>query len=124
MDEITEDLKVLIENNALALATVSSDGKPHCIAVGYAKVVGENQILLTDNQMAETRENILKNSNVALSVWTRNWEEDCAGYEFKGTAQYFKQGEWINLIKKIPENQGEPCKGAILIVVNQVKKLA
>jgi predicted pyridoxine 5'-phosphate oxidase superfamily flavin-nucleotide-binding protein len=124
MDKISEELKVLIENNALALATVSSDGKPHCIAVGYAKVVDDNQVLITDNQMAETRDNILKNPNVSLGVWARNWEEDCVGYELKGTAQYFKQGEWINYIKKIPENRRQPCKGAVLVVIKEIKNLA
>jgi len=124
MVDIDENLKVMIENNALALATVDSDGKPHCIAVGYAKAVADNQILITDNSMAETRNNIQKNPNICLSVWTRNWEEECTGYELKGTAQYFNKGEWCNTVKKIPENKGEPCKGAILVTVTQIKKLA
>jgi predicted pyridoxine 5'-phosphate oxidase superfamily flavin-nucleotide-binding protein len=124
MEDIGEDLKALIENNALALATVGLDGKPHCIAVGYAKVVAINQILITDNFMAETRNNIQKNPNVSLTVWTRNWEEECEGYELKGTAEYFNKGEWCDEVKKIPENRGEPCKGAILVTVTKIKRLA
>jgi predicted pyridoxine 5'-phosphate oxidase superfamily flavin-nucleotide-binding protein len=124
MEEISEDLKALIENNALALATVDAEGKPHCIAVGYAKVVEDNQILITDNFMAETRNNIQKKPFVSLSVWTRNWEEESEGYELKGTAEYFDKGEWRDKVKKIPENRDEPCKGAILVTVNKIKKLA
>jgi len=124
MEEISEELKALIENNALALATVDAEGKPHCIAVGYAKVVDDNIILITDNFMAETRNNIQKKPDVSLSVWKRNWEEECEGYEFKGTAEYFNKGEWCDKVKKIPENKGEPCKGAILVTINKIKKLA
>jgi len=41
-----------------------------------------------------------------------------------GTAEYFTEGKWYELIKQIPENKGEPCKGAILATINKIKKLA
>lgn len=121
---INEELKKLIEENALAFATVDENGNPHCIAVGDVKVVSENQILITDNYMIETRKNIQQNPNVALSVWNKAWKENCVGYELGGTAEYFTEGKWYELIKQIPENKGEPCKGAILVTINKIKKLA
>lgn len=124
MIEINEELKKLIEENALAFATVDENRNPHCIAVGFVKVVSENQILVTDNYMAETTKNINKNPNIALTVWSRDWEENCEGYELKGTIEYFSEGKWHEEIKKIPENEGMPCKGAILITINKIKKLA
>jgi len=124
MAEITPEMKELIEKNALALATIDSEGNPHCIAVGFPKVVSKNQILITDNYMAETRRNIQNNKNVALVVWCDNWKETCSGYELKGTTEYFKEGKWRDFVKNIPENKGEPCKGAILVTVNKIKKLA
>ena len=37
---ITKKIRELIENNALALCTISVDfGAPHCIGVGFAKVI-------------------------------------------------------------------------------------
>jgi len=122
--EITKEIKELIEDNALALATIGGDGNPHCIAVGFAKVVSENRILATDINMVETRENIQKNPNVSLVVWGKEWKEDCIWYRFKGTAQYFTSGEWHQKVKEIPENEDESCKGAILITINNIKKLA
>lgn len=124
MVEISPEIKELIEKNALAFSTVDENNNPHCIAVGFPKVVSKNQILITDNYMAETRRNILKNKNVALVSWCREWEKSCVGYELKGTAEYFKEGSWCQAVKKIPENKGEPCKGAILVTVNKIKKLA
>ncbi|OGM02988.1 hypothetical protein A3K72_02560 [Candidatus Woesearchaeota archaeon RBG_13_36_6] len=122
MVEITDDIKKLIEGNALAFATVGEDGKPHCIAVGDVKVVSKNELLVGDNYMNETKRNIQKNNNVVLVVWSRNWEKDCIGYEFRGTAKYFSEGKWVEMVKKIHE--GFPAKGAIIITINKIKKMA
>jgi len=124
MVEINEELKRLIEENALAFATVDEKGNSHCIAVGFVKVVSKNQILVTDNYMVETVKNIQQNPNAALSVWNKDWKEKCVGYELRGTAEYFTTGKWYEMIKQIPENKEEPCKGAILITINKIKKLA
>lgn len=125
MVEINEQMKKLIEENALAVATVDGNNEPHCIAVGFAKIISANQVLITDNYMVQTTKNIKQNSNIALSTWNKDWEgEECVGYELKGKAEYFNEGKWIEEVKKIPENEGMPCKGAILVTVEKIKKLA
>jgi predicted pyridoxine 5'-phosphate oxidase superfamily flavin-nucleotide-binding protein len=121
--KLDDELKKMIENNALAFATVNENGNPHCIAVGFAKVVSDEEILITNNYMIETEKNILKNPNVVLTVWNKEWEEKCFGYELTGIAEYFTEGKWYEMIKEIPENKGYPCKGAILIKISKVKKL-
>jgi len=117
-------IKGMIEENALALATVDQDNKPHCIAVAFARVVSENQILITDNYMVKTRYNIQDNPNVSVVVWNKNWKENCTGYELKGRAEYFESGKWLEKAKEISENKGEPRKGALLITVSEIKKLS
>ena len=124
MIEIDNKLKKLIENNALGFATIDKGGNPHCIAVGYVKVVSKNQILITNDYMFETIKNIQQNNNVALVVWNKDWKENCIGYELKGITDYFTKGKWHEMIKKIPENKGESCIGAILVTINKVKRLA
>jgi hypothetical protein len=52
-----------------------------------------------------------------------DWKENCVGYELKGAAKYFIEGKWVDFIKKIPINEGEPCKGAILVKINKIKIL-
>ena len=123
MIKINKELKKLIEENTLALATVSEQGQPHCIAVAFVKVVSDKQILVTDNYMVETRQNILRNSEVALVVWNKDWQKDCAGHSLKGKAKYFAKGKWHEAVRKIPENKSEPCKGAILVTIDKIKKL-
>ncbi|MEE9406334.1 MAG: pyridoxamine 5'-phosphate oxidase family protein [Candidatus Aenigmarchaeota archaeon] len=120
---ITEEHKKMIEENAMALATVGRDGKPHVIAVAFVKVK-DGKIVVTDNYIVETTKNIQDNKNIALAVWNREWQEDCRGFEFSGTAEYHMGDEWHDFVKSLPENEGEACKGAIVVTVEKVKKLA
>ncbi|MFA7707614.1 MAG: pyridoxamine 5'-phosphate oxidase family protein [Candidatus Pacearchaeota archaeon] len=121
--EINQGIKNIIESNAMGFATTDKNGNPHNIAVGFAKVISKDEIIITNNYLNETINNISKNNNVSLVVWQRDWEENCVGYELKGTAQYFTSGKWADFIKKIPINKEEPCKGAILIKINKIKHL-
>lgn len=121
--EINDGMKKIIEENAVALATVNSKSEPHNIAVGFVKVVSKNQLLISCNYINETLENIKKNPNISLAVWTRNWETNCIGYELNGKAEYLNEGKWVEEIKQIPENKDAPCKGAILITINKIKVL-
>lgn len=124
MINISPDIKNLIEQNAIAIATVDEMGDPHCITVVFVKVVSKNQLLVTNNYMVKTIENIQRKPSIALAVWDKNWEEKCVGYELKGTTEYFTDGKWREMVKNLPGNKGEPCKGAILVTINRIKKLA
>jgi len=42
----------------------------------------------------------------------------------RGTAKYFTSGKWYKIVKEIPENREEPCKGAILVTIKKIKKIA
>ncbi len=127
MSDIDEQLKQLVEGNVGALASIGESGKPHNIAVGSQQVVSGNQILVTDNFMEETIQNILKNKNVSLVFWNTDLEKkkDCRGCEFRGTAEYFTSGEWVEGIRERYKSQGKnlPAKGAVLITVNETKRL-
>jgi len=126
MAQITEQMKKLIEENAMALATIGKDGVPHCVAVGYAKVVSENQIVITNIYMSETIKNIEDNKKVALAVWNKEWEDEsrCEGYELKGGAKHFVSGQWKKFVDNLSENQEDNSKGALLVSVDKIKKLA
>jgi predicted pyridoxine 5'-phosphate oxidase superfamily flavin-nucleotide-binding protein len=115
---ITAQIKKIIENNPVALATCVKN-KPHVIAVAFVKVVGKNQIVITDNFMKICKKNILKNSRVALAVWDKKWN----GHRIKGIAKYYDKGKWSDFVKSLKENKGLPAKGAILIKVNEIVKL-
>lgn len=121
--KINEGMKKIIEENALGLATVDKNNKPHNIAVGFVRVISENELLISDNYFDETVNNIKNNANVSLVVWIQDWKENCVGYELAGIAEYYPSGKYIEMIKKIPENKDAPCKGAILVKISKIKLL-
>ena len=115
---INEKAKKIIEENPVALAT-SDNNMPNVIAVAYVKIVADDKILITDNYMKGTKENIEKNPNICLAVWDKEWN----GYKIIGKAQYLTSGEWFDFIKSMPENKGFPAKGAILITISKIREL-
>lgn len=113
-----EDIKEIIERNPLALATIK-DGKPYVIAVAYVKVK-DGKIIITNNYMKTTVENIKKDNNVSLAVWNKKWE----GYQINGEAEYYDSGDYLDFVKSLKENKDESPKGAVVVKVNEIKKLA
>ncbi len=116
---IDENAKKMIDENPMAFSTVDKDGKPNVIGVAYVKIVPNNKLIITNNYMKMTIENIKTNPNVCLAVWDKDWN----GYKIKGTAEYYETGEWLDFVKKMPENKGLPAKGAILIKIEEIRKL-
>lgn len=119
MLKIHKKAKKIIEENYMAFATVDKNCKPNVIAVACAKVVEKNKILITDNFMKHTKDNLKENNNVCLAVWNDKEE----GYKLIGKAKYFFNGKWLNFAKQMPENKGFPTKGAILITVLKLMEL-
>ena len=119
MKRIDKKIKRVIENNPSAFATVNNN-KPNVIGVAYIKVVSKNQIIITDNYMKSAIINLKKNKKVGLAVWDKKWN----GYKLNGTARYFTSGKWKKFVEEMKENKEMPAKGAILVTINEIKKLA
>ena len=93
MVKITDEMKeVSLESQGWALATVSKEGIPNVIAVGCGKILSDSEILLADNFMGKTEENIKANPEVALAMW--DWH-NAWGYQFKGTARIEYSGKML-----------------------------
>jgi len=112
-----EGIKKIIEENPIALATKDKEGKPYVIVVAFVKIKDE-KIIITDNYMNKTIENLENFPNVSLVVWNKNWE----GYKIQGTAKYFSEGEFLDFVRSLEENKNEPAKGVIIIEINNIKK--
>lgn len=92
MVKITDDMREIVGRaRGWALATVDKEGIPNVVPIGNAKVLSDTEILLTDNFMNKTIENIKANPDkVAVSAW--DWET-VQGCQFKGTARIERSGE-------------------------------
>ena len=120
MPKINSEVKQIIEANPIAFATINIDGTPNVIGVAFVKVVSLNQVLITDNYMGQTKNNINSNNAICLAVWDKDWN----GYKLIGTAKYFTDGKWKTYVEQMPDNKGLPAKGAVLITVTNIEKLA
>jgi len=114
---IKKEVKNIIEKNPVALATVDND-KPNVIAVAFVKVK-EDKIIITDNYMSKTKENIQKNPSVCLAVWDKSWK----GFKLIGDAKYCHSGRWLDFVRSLKENKGEPSKGVIVISPKKILRL-
>jgi hypothetical protein len=61
-----QNIKNLIESNPVAFATITDGDKPSVIGVACVKVVSDNQILITDNYMNQTKKTSLR---IKMRVW-------------------------------------------------------
>lgn len=119
---ISQGLKKLIEENALALASIDENGNPHNIAVACCKVEGD-KIIISNTHIHKTVENIKANKNISFVVWNKEWEKACVGFEILGTAENYESGEWLDYVKKLPDNEGYEIKSAIVVDVTKVNQL-
>lgn len=119
---ISKGLKKFIESNAMGLATVGQNGKPHNIAVAYVKVV-DGKLVISNSHIKESIKNIKRNENVALVVWNKNWEKACVGFELSGKAKNYTSGKWFDYVCNMPDNKGYKIRSAIVVTVTKIKRL-
>ena len=115
MAKLTQDMKdSWAKAEVFMVATADSDGKPNSVPVNLAKIISQNQIMLVDNLMVKTRENIEQNPNVAVTFWS---DKDQYGYELKVKARVETTGKFFgNSVKWIKE-KGFPSNPKAIIVV-------
>jgi len=99
MLQIPTEVKNLFESSIIAFGTCDKLMRPNIIAVTCRRVVGPNQILITDNFFNKTYKNLLENSQVSLSFWD---EDGKYAYQLKGNAQYIASGDWKKELTLIP----------------------
>ena len=119
---ITPGLKKFIESNAMGLATVGKNGKPHNIAVACVKVV-DGKLIISNSHIRESIKNIESNPSVALVVWNKEWEKASVGFELVGKAKNYTDGTWFDFVCGLPDNKGYKINSAIVVSITKIKKL-
>ncbi|MCX6763524.1 MAG: pyridoxamine 5'-phosphate oxidase family protein [Candidatus Moranbacteria bacterium] len=119
---ISPCIKKLIEANAMGLATIGKNGKPHNIAVACVKVEGD-LVIISNTHIKESVKNIQQNKNVSLVVWNKEWEKACVGFELIGQAKNYTSGKWFDYVCRLRENKGYKLKSVIIVKITKIKKL-
>jgi len=119
MAKITAEMKeVAAEAKVFVLATATKDGKPNAVPIGFGRVFSDDEILLMDNFMLKTRQNIDANPIVAVSVWANGK----GGYQFKGTARVESSGNFFDEEVQWVKSRAPKLipKAAIIVKVDEI----
>ena len=128
MIKIPEEVKIAIDKtNPICVATVNSEYIPNIIYVTFLKYIDNTTVVIADNKLAKTKNNVLSNSNLSFVVLDPDTKKS---YQLKGKTKYLEEGEkfqdvfkWVN--EKRPDLHP---KGALYITIEEIfsgdKKIA
>ena len=120
MTKITDEMKEILEKARVpVVATATKEGKPNAVPITFTRVISDDEILIMDNFMHKTRQNIQVNPQVAVSIWDM---ESKKAFQFKGRARVesagktFDEGvQWVR--SKSPKLNP---RAAIIVKVNEI----
>lgn len=118
MAKLTAEMKETIgKAGVVAVATATGGGEPNVAAIAFVKILSDDELLLMDNFMLKTRQNIEANPRVAVAAWA-----DHSGYKFKGTARIETSGkvfeEGVAWVKSVAPPL-DP-KAAVILKVDEI----
>jgi hypothetical protein len=124
MTKIPERVIESMENaDVCVMATSNAEATPNVVWIGYMKLLDDNRILIADNKMVKSKENILNNPKAAVTFR----DEKVGSYQLKGRVEYHTNDEYHKDVKKWCR-QDLARKGAVVLYVEEVysgaKKLA
>lgn len=109
--------KFLRENSIVVLSTANEEHQPRSVYV-EANKIEEDKIIITDNQMETTKENILNNAKVCVLASSPNY----TFLQMDGIARYETSGEYFEYVKTLPSNIWHTPKWVVIISIVSVKE--
>ena len=122
MAKMSEEMRAVLEEVTYwVLATADRDGMPNAVPIRWTKVLGDDKLMLVDNFMKKTIDNIDVNPKVSISVWKVK-EKGSIGYQFKGAATIENSGptfeEGKELLAKAGSNRNP--KGVVIVRIDSI----
>jgi len=114
MTKINDEMRSLLDETAIwVLASADNSGMPNAVPIFFTKILDNGNLLLVDNFMNKTLENINQNPRVSVSVW-----KDKEGYQFKGTAAVESSGANFEQGKELAKDRNP--KGVVVVALTSV----
>lgn len=117
------EFKELIDGKPMHIASVNKENNPNLAVASDVKVIDNDKIIISVNEMVNTQNNIQYNPNVVLTVF----DEDYKGLRMFGKAKFYENGEYYDICEKTFFSNGEVSpfgatkpKGAIVITISNV----
>jgi predicted pyridoxine 5'-phosphate oxidase superfamily flavin-nucleotide-binding protein len=107
MMKMSEDMKQMLDENIVYLATSTKEGKPNVVPIGMAHAINDEQLLVVDVMFKKTRKNLEDNPQVAISFTdVKRWQS----YQLKGTATIHTEGEIFDEVQNVMREKSERRK--------------
>lgn len=90
------DYKDLIDGKPIHIATVNSNNNPNLSVASDVKIIEEDKIIVSVNEMNNTQKNIEYNQNVVITAFNKEW----VGLRIFGKAQFYTNGEYYDFCHK------------------------
>jgi predicted pyridoxine 5'-phosphate oxidase superfamily flavin-nucleotide-binding protein len=112
---MNEEIKQMLDENTVYLATSTTEGKPNVVPIGLAHAISDNEVLIVDVWFNKTRKNLEENAQVAISFTDfKRWES----YQLKGKAKIFKSGEIYGKALDIMKKKAERRENLLKIKID------
>ena len=100
------------------IVITSANGKvPNACLVSDYFIFDDNKIVISNNEMIKTPDNVLENSNVCLLCF----DESYSGFRLTGKASYEHSGKFFDLVIQKFKNENTNPKGAIVVEILKVE---
>ncbi len=117
-----ENFKILksdLEGKIVSLATADNVGNPNIIACEINKITDDGKIIITNNQMGKTVENIVSTKKAAIlyTDLVKTW------FRITGEVAYNTKGEWFDFVKHLETNKKWQPKGVLIIKIKKIEDI-
>ncbi len=108
--------ELLLRRKFVVLATADLNANPRAIIVELNKAEGD-ELIITDNEMDISRNNLLDNGKVFVLAFEENYS---FGLKISGKAEYYREGDYFDFVKKLETNKNQTPNGAIVIKIDSI----
>ena len=116
----------LISKKPIHIATVNKDNNPNLSVASNVRIIDNNKIIISANEMVNTPKNIEYNPHIVITTFDEQWN----GLRLFGKAKFYTSGEYYDFCEKtfFANNKISPFgatkpKGAIVVIVDTVERL-
>ncbi len=120
MVKIPEEVKIAIDKtNPTCVATVNNEYIPNIIYVTFLKYINDTTVVIADNKLAKTKNNVLSNSNLSFVVLD---PETKKSYQLKGKTEYVEEGKkYLDVLNWVQEKKRDlHPKGALYVTITEI----
>jgi len=103
------------KQDVFPVATCSQNGTPNVVYIKFLKVLDDKTVLIADNYLSKTRDNILHNPKLAFVAR----DEEKGSFQIKGTVKRLIDGPMYGEVQKwVPDNF--PKVAAVVLHIEQI----